>query len=75
MRVLINCSAMALAALAQGLTARPGDDEKVPLDKVPAAVTAAAQAKYPKAKITTATKGDQDGTKVYELELTEGGRK
>jgi hypothetical protein len=76
MRRLIGCVAAGVAVLALGFTARADDDdEKVPLDKVPAKVKDAAKAKYPKAKVVTASKGDQDGTKVYELALEQGGRK
>jgi hypothetical protein len=35
----------------------------------------AVKAKYPKAEIVSAEKGDQDGTKVYEFELKEGDKK
>jgi len=42
---------------------------------VPAKVMQALKAKYPKAEVLTAGKGDQDGTKVYEFELKEGGSK
>jgi hypothetical protein len=62
----------ALAALALGFGAWADEDEKVPLDKVPAAVKDAVKAKYPKAEIVSAEKGDADGTKVFELKLKEG---
>jgi uncharacterized membrane protein YkoI len=60
----------ALAALLVGAVARA--DDKVPLDKVPEPVMKAAKAKYPKAEVVSAEKGDQDGTKVYELALKDG---
>lgn len=48
------------------------DDEKLPLDKVPQAIKDAVKAKYPKAEIVSAEKGDVDGTKVFEFKLKEG---
>lgn len=66
---------VAAVLLALGAVARADDDEKVPLDKVPAKVKDAAKAKYPKAEFVSAEKGDQDGTKVYELVLKQGERK
>ncbi len=53
--------------------ARSEDDgEKIPLDKIPAAFKDAIKAKYPKAEIVSAEKGDVDGTKVFEFKLKEG---
>lgn len=51
------------------------EDEKLPLSRVPAKVMSALKAKYPKAEIVSAGKGDQDGTKVYEFELKQGALK
>lgn len=65
-------SVAACAMLALALVARADEDEKVPLDKVPAKVKEALKAKYPKAEIVSAEKGDHDGTKVYEFKLKEG---
>ena len=59
------------AALALGGGA-PADDEKVSPDKLPAKVKEAVKAKYPRAEVTSAELGDQDGTKVYELGLKQG---
>jgi hypothetical protein len=56
-------------------TAVQGDDEKVTLDKVPSKVKEAVKAKYPKAQIVSAAKGDQDGTKVFELMVKQGSKK
>jgi hypothetical protein len=46
----------------------------VKLDQVPANVKAALKAKYPKADVVAAEKGDVDGTKVFEFKLKEGAR-
>jgi hypothetical protein len=43
------------------------DEEKVPLDKVPAAVTNAVKKKFPSAKIEEATKEVEDGKTTYEI--------
>src|SRR5262249_33436788 len=51
------------------------DDEKIPLEKVPEVVRKALKAKYPKAEVVDAEKGDQDGKPVYEFNLKEGDRK
>ncbi|MDB5310732.1 MAG: hypothetical protein JWO38_4934 [Gemmataceae bacterium] len=74
MTKLIGCVAAAVTVLAVGLVAW-ADDEKVPLDKVPAKVKEAVKAKYPKAEILSAELGDQDGMKVYEFEIKEGEKK
>jgi hypothetical protein len=50
------------------------EDEKVPLDKVPAKILDAVKTKYSKAEIVSAEKGDVDGTKVYEFKLKEGAK-
>jgi hypothetical protein len=43
------------------------DEEKVPLDKVPAAVMNAVKKKFPAAKIEEATKEVEDGKTTYEI--------
>ena len=70
---LFSCATAVVLALS--LNARADEDEKVPLDKVPAKVKDAVKAKYPKAEIVTASMGDVDGTKVYEFELKQGEKK
>src|SRR5262245_40307121 len=64
----------AIVALSVGMVAS-AEDEKIPLDKVPAKVKEAVKAKYPKAEIESAELGDQDGKKVYEFNLKEGDKK
>jgi hypothetical protein len=49
-----------------------GTDEKIALDKLPKAVVDAVKAKYPKAKLVSAEKGDQDGKIVYEVDIKDG---
>ncbi len=45
------------------------------MDKVPKVVRDAVKAKYPKAQIVAAEKGDQDGKAVYEFDLKDGEKK
>jgi hypothetical protein len=65
--LMVAATIVVIAALV-----RADEDEKVPLDKVPAKILDGIKAKYPKAKILSAEKGDVDGTKVYEFQLEEG---
>jgi hypothetical protein len=66
--LMVALTMVALVAVARS----DNDDEKIPLDKVPAAFKDAIKAKYPKAEIVSAGKGDVDGTKVFEFKLKEG---
>ena len=59
-----------LALLVVGVRA---DEEKVPLDKLPRAVTAAVKAKFPKATLVSASKEQEDGKTVYEVAIKDGG--
>src|SRR5438034_5193643 len=51
-----------------------GQEEKVPLDKVPKAVTDTVKKRFPKAEMVSATTepGD-DGKKVYEIQIKDAG--
>jgi hypothetical protein len=71
MRRLIGCVAATLAFVVLGSSVR-AEDEKIPLDQVPALIKDAVKAKYPKAEIVSAEKGDVDGTKVFEFKLKQG---
>jgi hypothetical protein len=64
------CAVVLIAG--SSVQAQEENDEKVPLDKVPAVVKDGVKAKFPKAKILSAQKGDVDGTKVFEFMLKEG---
>ena len=65
---VLACSGMlAVAALAFG------DEEKVPLDKVPFAVMKAVKDKFPKAEILQAEKEEEDGKTIYEIGLKSEG--
>jgi hypothetical protein len=72
---LIFCVPALAAILTLGFGARADEkDEKVTLDQVPAVVKDALKARYPKAEVVSAEKGDVDGTKVYEFKLKEGAK-
>jgi hypothetical protein len=77
LRIATRLGLAAAAAMLVLATAAHADDEdeKIPLSQVPAKVMQALKAKYPKAEVLTAGKGDQDGTKVFEFELKEGDSK
>ena len=49
------------------------DEEKIPLDKVPAPVMKAFKAKFPKAEIKAAIKEVEDGKTTYEIESMQDG--
>lgn len=62
--------AFGLSALAFAATA---DEEKVPLDKVPAAVMKTVKDRFPKAEIKEASKETEDGKTLYEVSLRHEG--
>jgi uncharacterized membrane protein YkoI len=66
---------VALALFAFMAFARPDDEEKVPLDKLPKAVVEAVKKRFPKAELVSASKEDEDGKIVYELQIKDGGTK
>ncbi len=47
------------------------EEEKIALDKLPAAVAKALKAKYPKAELVGAEAGDEDGKKQFEVAIQE----
>lgn len=62
-------TAVGLLVLAVAWVGARADEEKVPLDKVPAAVTKAVTAKFPGAKLKQAEKEVEEGTTLYEIGL------
>jgi hypothetical protein len=67
--------ATALIPVALGLGLRlNADDQKVPLDKVPHAVTAAVKARFPAAVLKAAEKETEDDKTTYEVSLENAGR-
>ena len=66
-----------VAAIAGGVTAARAGEEKeeaVTLDKVPAAVHKALAAYAQDSEVKKADIGDQDGKKVYEFDIVQGGK-
>ncbi|MCE9532711.1 MAG: PepSY domain-containing protein [Planctomycetes bacterium] len=51
------------------------DEEKVPLDKLPAKVKAAVKAKFPDAELLSAEKETEDGKTLYEVDIKNKGQK
>src|SRR5947209_18831692 len=66
----------ATAALVAGLlgTAR-ADEEKVEIEKLPAAVRGAIKGRFRKAEIKSASKEEEDGETIFEVSLTSEGDK
>ena len=50
-------------------------DEKVPLDKVPAKISAAINGRFPGAELKSVEKENEDGKIMWDVELTQKGRK
>lgn len=72
MRGLTRLVAVTLT-VAFGVAASRADEEKVPLDKLPKAVTDAVKKRFPKAEMKEAAK-ETDGDKTeYEVSITDGG--
>jgi hypothetical protein len=51
------------------------DEEKVPLDKLPKAVTEAVKKRFPKGEMTEAAKESENGKIVYEVTVKDGAAK
>ena len=64
----IGVSLLTVASLTFGAAAR-ADDEKVPLDKLPAKVKEAVKAKFPDAELVSAEKETDNGKVLYEVNL------
>ena len=64
--------AVGLLALA---TVGRADEEKVPLDKLPKAIVKAVKDRFPDAKMVSASTEKEDGKTVYEVAITEKGKK
>ena len=67
---LALCAAVLLLPLSwQAVRA---DEEKVPLDKLPKAVSAAVTKRFPKAKLVKASKEKEDGKPLFEVSIEDG---
>jgi uncharacterized membrane protein YkoI len=73
MRKFMDRLAMVAAMVVLTGTMARAEEEKVALDKLPAAVVKAIKAKYPKAEMVSAEAGDEDGKKQFEVEIKSDG--
>lgn len=74
--VIITAAALAVIAGAGANVLASGEKEDaIPLDKLPAAVHKALAAYAQDSQVTKAEKGDEDGKKVFEFDINQGGRK
>lgn len=74
MKALMTTAALAALAVSYSPPAARADEEKVPLDKVPAAVMKVVKDKFPKAEIKGASKETEDGVTKFEVTLKDAGR-
>jgi hypothetical protein len=56
-------------------TVRCSDEENVPLDKLPKAVSNSIMKRFPKAELVKASKETEDGKTEYEVMIKDGGKK
>ena len=70
-KLVRTCSLAVIAGWSFALIAR-GDEEKISLDKVPAAVLKAVKKKFPKADVKDAVKEVEDGTVTFGKLLKNG---
>ncbi|MDR3633330.1 MAG: PepSY-like domain-containing protein [Isosphaeraceae bacterium] len=75
MKVRSALSAFACFGLAAWFAVARADEVKVPLDKLPQAVTKAIKAKFPTGSLKQAEKEVEDGKTIYEVGLEDGGTK
>jgi len=73
MRVVVCLAVMGALAMLAG--SAPADEEKVPLDKLPKAVSEAVKKRFPKAELVEASKETEDGKTQYEVSVKEAGKK
>ena len=73
MRKFIMMLWAAAAAMAFSIPAAWAEEEKVPLDKLPKAVTVAVKAKFPDAELKSAEKEEEDGQTIFEVSLKSKG--
>lgn len=69
------CALLGLLVLTAGGRADEGKEEKVPLDKLPKAVTDAVKAKFEGCELVSAEKEKADGKEVYEVAIKHKGSK
>ncbi len=69
MRSRLGMCGAALVGLVATAVALHADEEKIPVEKLPAAVKKAVKKKFPEARIGGASKEVEDGATTYEVEL------
>jgi uncharacterized membrane protein YkoI len=74
MRTLLTVTVTGLALLLLR-TAAPADEEKIPLNKLPKAVTNAVKERFPKAELLRAEKENENGKLRYEVALKHKGHR
>ena len=76
MRSIPECMAAAVLFLAASAPMTHGEETKVPLEKLPSAVTHAVKKMFPKAELIEATQEAEGDDEVeYEVTVKEGGKK
>src|SRR5947209_14828784 len=73
MRKLVTLAVLGMMAASAGWAR--ADEEKVALDKVPAAVRATVKKRFPKAEVLDASKETEDGKTMYEVTVKDAGHK
>ncbi len=69
MKTMMGRLMAGVAVLTLAFVCVRADEEKVPLDKLPKAVSDAVKAKFPKAEMVGASKEKEDGKEVFEVQL------
>jgi len=72
MRKRVLTAAIAIGGL---MTLASGRGESIPLDKVPEKIMAAIKARFPDPKLKSVEKETEDGAVVFDVELSQKGRK
>ena len=72
MKTRISAWLVAIVCFSGLASVARADEEKIPLDKVPAKVMKSVKDKFPKAMITGAAKEVEDGKTTYEVSLKNG---
>lgn len=73
--IIIAAASAIIAGGATNVLAGGEKEDAIPLDKLPAAVHKALAAYAQDSEVTKADKGDEDGKKVFEFDIDQGGKK
>jgi uncharacterized membrane protein YkoI len=72
---MLRSALVVVVSLVFGAAPSRADEEKIPLDKVPAKVKEAIKAKFPAAELVSAEKEKEDGKTVFEVVIKNAGQK